>query len=70
MKKNHLSRHHRKPRSLGGGNEDRNLSTVDVKKHQAWHTLLANYTPEKICEEINKYWIDPDYEVLCRKKDK
>ena len=70
MRKSHLSRHHRKPRSLKGGNEDRNLSIVDEKKHQAWHTLFANYIPEKICDEINKYWIDPDYEVLCRKKDK
>ena len=35
MAKNHLSRHHRKPRSLGGGNvmEDRNLFNCGCEKN-------------------------------------
>lgn len=65
-----LSKHHRKPRSIGGENEERNISRVSTLEHRAWHSLFHNFTPEKICEIINEVWIDPDYEVLCRKKDK
>lgn len=63
------SRHHRLCKSLNGSNDDRNISIVPTKKHQAWHTLFGNMTAEMICKEINKVWIDPDYEILCRKKD-
>lgn len=58
------SRHHRKPRSLGGGNEEYNISIVTCTQHDAWHALFGNFTPETIVRIINERWIDPDYKVI------
>lgn len=56
--------HHRKPRSIGGNGEPRNISRIPAKKHEAWHLLFANFHPERIAEEINKHYLDPDYQVI------
>jgi len=63
------SRHHRKPRSLKGSNEPRNISLVPREHHCAWHTLFQNMTPDEICKLINSVWLDPDYYFVCRKKN-
>ena len=49
-----LTRHHRKPRSLGGTAEKNNISRLPPKKHTAWHLLFCNWPPERIAEEINR----------------
>jgi len=56
--------HHRKCRSNGGDNSQRNLSCVNGKAHQAWHMLFRNWKAEQIAEEINKVWLDPDFRFL------
>lgn len=115
---NGITRHHRKPTSIGGKNYKRNISYVPLFKHRAWHDLYqdkeaqeiittfttdyeihgidviksdllkelhekyANNTAEKIkrnkawytlfegksleriVDEINTVWIDPDWEIL------
>jgi hypothetical protein len=61
--------HHRKPRSIGGRNEPRNRVLLPCKKHDAWHLLFANFTPERIAEEINRLYLDPDYVIVARKRD-
>ncbi len=66
----HKSTHHRKPRSLGGGDEKVNLSEVDPKKHEAWHLLFSNKTPEAIAQEINRVWLDPNWVFVPRKLTK
>lgn len=58
------SRHHRKPRSLNGGDEPRNISMVSEKEHQAWHCIAVNYTPEKIAQIISDVWLDPDWKMI------
>ena len=69
-----LSRHHKHPISLkhtyGGNsiNERRNIAYVPKHKHDSWHRLFYNLPPEKIVELINRYWISPDYELICRRK--
>ncbi len=57
------SRHHRKPRSIGGSNEPPNTVKVPHHKHEAWHILFKNMTAQQIFEEINNIWIDPDYKI-------
>ena len=59
-----LSRHHRKPRSLGGGNEDRNISLLPRVKHAAWHTLFQNWDAYRIAEEVNEMYLDPAYKMV------
>ncbi|MEN9852247.1 MAG: hypothetical protein RI996_190 [Candidatus Parcubacteria bacterium] len=56
--------HHRRPRSLGGGNDSANLSDVPKVLHQAWHTLFSNKNPFQIARIINRYWLDPKYKML------
>lgn len=68
-KKKHYDWHHRKPRSLGGNSADKNMSHVSVSKHRAWHTLFGNYTPEQIIRIINNTWLDPDYELIAKRKE-
>jgi len=66
------SRHtyyHRKPKSLGGKRETRNITNLPHKTHQAWHLLFQNYPVERIAEEINAKFIDPDYELIVRRKN-
>jgi len=62
------STHHRKPRSIGGGNDDRNLSSLSVSKHRAWHTITQNWDVYRIARELNERYIDPDYELVVFKK--
>ena len=68
MRRFHGSNHHRKPSSKGGQTNERNISHVSTKRHQAWHTLFYNLDPEEIASIINRVWLDPDYEFICRKK--
>lgn len=58
------SRHHRKPRSLGGKTEPRNISVVDKRRHAHWHALFGNKPIEEIARELNEIWLDPDYEIV------
>lgn len=40
---NSFSDHHRKPRSLNGKHYKRNLSSVPLFKHKAWHVLYEDF---------------------------
>jgi 5-methylcytosine-specific restriction endonuclease McrA len=69
-KKNHDSLHHRKPRSLGGKTTRENTVFLTKSKHEAWHTLFSNMTPYEIANEINKFYLDPDFfMVAVNRKD-
>lgn len=54
------SRHHRRPRSIGGKNGGNNAIMVNRDDHDAWHKLFRNLMPDKIAEIINKKWLDPN----------
>ena len=62
--------HHRKPKSLGGRKEPKNTTFLPLKKHNAWHVLFMNFTPDRIAAEINQLYLDPDYVMLAVKKEK
>jgi hypothetical protein len=61
-------KHHRIPQSKGGSNESWNISYVDRKMHQAYHTLFGNKDPEEVARLLNRFWIDPRVEFLVVKK--
>ena len=60
MRKEH-DLHHRKPRSIGGMNEFKNVAKVPRNKHEAYHLLFSNLTAPQIADVLNMFWIDPDY---------
>ena len=68
--KRHFSWHHRKPRSLGGPSEARNMAELPIEKHNAWHTLFWNLQPPVIAQIINRFYLDPDYEFVVVRKSK
>jgi len=61
--------HHRKPRSAGGkGKREGNISSVRHVDHVAYHRLFGPGLPEVIASIINEIWIDPEYELVVRKR--
>lgn len=65
-----LHKHHRLPTSIGGANEDSNISYVVASQHRAWHTLFSNHTAHTICSIVNEKWLDPSYRFVCVPTDK
>jgi len=63
------TKHHRKPKSLGGSDDTRNVSIVSQKRHEAWHTLFQNKTIHEIVRELNSVWIDPDWKIRVEAKE-
>lgn len=64
-----LTTHHRKPRSIGGKSEPRNLARIPGNKHAAWHALFSNQTAEEIAATINATFLDPDYEFIAIRRE-
>ena len=62
------TRHHRRPRSAGGGNEKRNISSVRHSDHVAYHKLFGPGLPGVVTSTLNEVWIDPDVVVVAMKK--
>jgi hypothetical protein len=66
--KRKLSKHHRKCRSHGQGKRG-NVVLVRDDYHRAYHLLFANHYPWIVAEILNKTWIDPDYQLICVKRE-
>lgn len=63
-----ISKHHRRPKSLGGTDNSQNLSFVQRGQHKAWHRLFDNCPPDSIAHIINAIWLDPRYELVVRRR--
>ena len=61
----HMTRHHRRCRSNGGGNESENISWVSDNCHKAWHINFSNFQPHTIAHIINDKWIPRDKKFIC-----
>jgi len=63
--------HHRKAKVNGGSGKisSPNMVEVDVLQHRAYHLLFGIKTPEQVAAILNKTWIDPDYELITRKRE-
>ena len=64
--------HHRVPKVRNGSGKisSGNMIEVDVLKHRAFHLLFGTKNTEQIAAILNKTWIDVDYELVCRKREK
>lgn len=63
-----ITKHHKKPKSIGGTNAVQNISHVPEAQHEAWHLLFSNMTVPTIVAILNEKWIDPDYEITARRR--
>lgn len=61
--------HHRRPRSAGGKSNKKNCIRVPKNQHKAFHLLFRNYSPEIVAEILNKYWIDPNFQLVALQRD-
>lgn len=68
-KRGNLSRHHKKCKSNGGDNSKQNLSSVSRKAHTHWHALFYNLEAEGIAKVINETWLDPEWELVARRRN-
>lgn len=48
----HSSKHHRRPRSIGGSSSEYNISYIKVEFHNCWHVLYGNMNAYQICEQL------------------
>lgn len=64
-KKHQLERHHRKPTSIGGKEEERNYSYIPNFQHQAWHAIVSNHSAQTICFILNEKFLDSDFKFIC-----
>ena len=62
--------HHRKPKILGGSGRisSGNMVEVRVDHHRAFHMLFQTVTVPEIAAILNETWIDPDWELIARRK--
>ena len=59
--------HHRRPESLGGTDLPSNVSYVQRRLHECWHTLFGNMNSEQVANEINmSLWKPEGVTVVCR----
>ncbi len=65
---NGMTEHHRKPKKLGGTDAPKNISRITRVKHTSWHTLFNHMEAQEIAHEINRHYLDPDYEMVAIKK--
>lgn len=63
------TRHHRRSKALGGGDDEKNISIVSERRHRAWHILFHGEKEiQEIVRELNEVWIDPDFKLIIIKK--
>jgi len=65
-----MTRHHRRPKSIGGSDQDWNISVLPEKLHNSWHFLFENMSAFEICKVINEKYLDTRYvfEINIRRK--
>ncbi len=63
-------RHHRKPSSVGGSNDPRNISLVPQEHHRAFHRLFGNDSPKEVARKLTAIWIDPDVYMIALNRHK
>lgn len=63
--------HHRKPKVFGGSGDlaSGNMVQVDIQKHRAWHLLFDTVSPQEVAKRITATWIDPEWELVARRKN-
>jgi hypothetical protein len=66
------SKHHIRPKSVGGSNAKDNIAFVTSKSHEKYHSLFDNRTPVEILDFLVSYFWKGNkqhiYEYLERKR--
>lgn len=53
-----LTKHHRKPRNIGGSDKPINISMVPGDRHEAWHVLFGHNEASIIAVILNEYFLE------------
>jgi len=61
-----MTRHHRKARSNGGSDTNDNISFVEKKKHEAYHTLFDRKHPLVVLKETVRTWLPLGVKILVK----
>lgn len=61
-----LTKHHRRPISLGGLDRPFNISRIPDKIHKAWTIVAGNMNAEQICNHINTYFKPKKVTLICK----
>lgn len=61
------NRHHRRPKSRGGGGGD-NIIKIDKTMHRQWHLLFGNKTPQQIATTINAIYLCKRYKFVVEER--
>lgn len=61
-----IGRHHIRPRSRGGTDDEENIVFIDIRRHETYHKLFDNKTPEEIIEYLVKYFWGGQWEWVVR----
>lgn len=56
MKKKRKSRHHIQPFSRSRNNSPENIAIIDMQKHNDYHRLFSNRTPQEIIIYLTEYF--------------
>lgn len=63
-----IENHHRLPISLGGSDDEGNISRITKNEHDYWHGLHNNDTAEQIAQRTNERYLDPAYVMVAIKR--
>ncbi len=63
--KHHKNKHHRIPRSAGGGAGEGNLVTVPFHHHVAYHKLFNAFGPKTVVRQLNEHWLPLATIAIC-----
>lgn len=65
-----MERHHRLPRSRGGGSSPDNIAIVSRDLHRAWHLIVGNMDAEEVAAMLTDTWIDPNFYLVAVPRQK
>ncbi len=58
------TKHHRKPTSIGGTDDERNISFIMDYLHKAWHQVVRNYSAPRIARILTNSEIFPGKQIV------
>ncbi len=60
---------YRKPQSIGGSNNLRNISYLSEDVLKAWNLLFHDLTAQQIAHKINVQFVDPDFVLVAERRN-
>lgn len=60
--------HHIIPKSRLANKQEEELVGIDRDRHELYHILFSNKTPEEICQALNEEFWGDKYKITIRRK--